>query len=240
MPDNSPDHMREVNVPNSHRTVAPLTSSVRSNVRRICQVARGVSIVFALWLSSAPVGAASQVTVYYLDHSPWPKVRLDRLAPLTENLRAILAVYSLQAGTDCNGEKCILTSALGLGAQCSDGHISLILSHFETGIPNFNSRRGAAIVSRPDAEAVRKLCYDVPNTATSQKLWEVIRVTRNEEEVLIQAISIEAAHIADDAGVRREYRTKYRITNGAISIIENREFERRDPAHRSTAIVKDE
>src|SRR5689334_25127440 len=150
------------------------------------------TIAFGLWLSSAAVAAAPQITVYYLDHSPWPKVRLDRLAPLTDSLRAILAVYSLQAGTDCHNAKCTLTTALGLGDQCSDAHISLILSHFESGVPNFNSRLTPTILESPTAATLKKLCYDVPYTATYQKLWEVIRITQDGDEVLIRAISVES------------------------------------------------
>jgi hypothetical protein len=78
--------------------------------------------------------AAEAVTVFLLDAHYFPVVRLEKLAPLGEGLRAILAMYGLQDGGGCeqntdpneNGLHCVLTTALGVGPQCSAAQLRLI------------------------------------------------------------------------------------------------------------------
>jgi len=47
--------------------------------------------------------AANKATIFYLDEHYNPVVRLDRLGPMTDALRAILAMYTLQSGAGCVG-----------------------------------------------------------------------------------------------------------------------------------------
>jgi hypothetical protein len=76
--------------------------------------------------------AASNVIVFYLDDRYRPVAKPERLQPLSDGTKAILAMYALQIGAGCGGRRptdeihCELTTALGLGAQCSAQHISLV------------------------------------------------------------------------------------------------------------------
>jgi hypothetical protein len=49
---------------------------------------------------------------------------------LKESLKGLLALYSAMGGSNCNGETCDLTTALGLGEQGSDAHKALIVKYF--------------------------------------------------------------------------------------------------------------
>jgi len=49
---------------------------------------------------------------------------------LNEPLKAIAAYYSSLAGSNCDGQNCELTSALGLGIQGSDKHLALLKKWF--------------------------------------------------------------------------------------------------------------
>jgi hypothetical protein len=49
---------------------------------------------------------------------------------LNEPLRALTALYSALAGTECDTSTCELTTALGLGSQGSEVHKSLIKKYF--------------------------------------------------------------------------------------------------------------
>jgi hypothetical protein len=49
---------------------------------------------------------------------------------LKESLKGLLALYSAMGGSNCDGETCDLTTALGLGAQGSNAHKALILKYF--------------------------------------------------------------------------------------------------------------
>ena len=55
------------------------------------------------------------------------KVEIQRL---TEHLKSILALYSAMGGTNCDGDSCELTTALGLGEQGSEAHKALIEKYF--------------------------------------------------------------------------------------------------------------
>jgi hypothetical protein len=85
-------------------------------------------IAAAFMTLSQRAGAAEPVSVFLLDSHHTPVVRLEKLTPpLSEPVRAILAMYALQDGGGCEGENdpkenglhCILTTALGVGPQCS-------------------------------------------------------------------------------------------------------------------------
>src|SRR5579859_6685684 len=86
----------------------------------------------------APASAQTQmndmrgVVVFYLDDQFRPVARLDRLGPMSEGFKAILAMYALQVGAGCkNDYQCVLTQDLGLGNQCSDQQVNLVRSWFK-------------------------------------------------------------------------------------------------------------
>lgn len=54
----------------------------------------------------------------------------NEIKKLDEPLKGLLALYSSMGGTNCDGENCDLTTALGLGKQGSDAHKSLIKKYF--------------------------------------------------------------------------------------------------------------
>lgn len=58
------------------------------------------------------------------------KIETTTIEKLNEPLRALTAFYSAIGGSNCNGEFCDLTSALGLGKQGSDRHKNLIKKFF--------------------------------------------------------------------------------------------------------------
>ena len=128
--------------------------------------------------------AEARVTVFYLDKSGRAVARLDRLAPLPEGMRAVLALYALQNGAGCDhvndiGLQCGLTVALGFKAQCSEDHISFVRKWFPGPIPALNTRGLPEKLANPRKPGtLEALCYRQPNTASWQNLWEIIRVGR--------------------------------------------------------------
>jgi hypothetical protein len=86
-----------------------------------------ILVLVAMLVASSPVMAASKVVVFYYDKQSQPITRLDRIAPMSDGLRAILAMYALQNGAGCDGGNenltCALTDALKVGGQCSAQHL---------------------------------------------------------------------------------------------------------------------
>jgi len=80
-------------------------------------------------------------------------INQEAVNKLDEPLRAIAAYYSSMEGSNCDGERCELTMALGLGKQGSDAHISLLKKWFQN-----------------DAAAkqlIAQRCYQSPNSASN-------------------------------------------------------------------------
>ncbi len=134
--------------------------------------AYGALLAGTLSILCAPVSrAADYSTIFYLDEHQRPVTRLDRLPDLNEGLRAILAMYTIQAGGGCEGYdsvgfKCVLTRRLNLGAQCSAEHQALVLSWFKQELPqvaDYPPERLSEARRRNDLESV---CYNQPSTAT--------------------------------------------------------------------------
>jgi hypothetical protein len=86
-----------------------------------------------MFVLCAPVAADDASTVFLLDQKYEPIVRLEKLAPLSEAMRALLAMYALENGSGCESETvrdkglhCELTAALGIGPQCSQAQVRLV------------------------------------------------------------------------------------------------------------------
>jgi hypothetical protein len=139
---------------------------------------------------------AGEVQVLYSADSTTTAVNLKPLEPLSPALRAVLALYAMRANGGCPPGKevggrysmqCPLTTALGLGDQCSDAQIALVRKFFKEGIPPLNlSREQAAGINRKGD--FRQACNATPYTATDQSVWLEIRLqTMSQERVRITA-----------------------------------------------------
>jgi hypothetical protein len=148
-------------------------------------------LIAALVLVLSPSAWAADVAVFLHDEHWRPTVRLDRI-PKNPALRAILALYALENGAGCEGKNaiglvnCKLTSALGLGANCSAEHLELVRTWFTT-TPNLTSRWHPldAVTASPSLE---QLCYQTPDTASWQNTWQVIRLRVEADLVHVNAV----------------------------------------------------
>ena len=106
----------------------------------------------------------------------------------------VLALYAMRANGGCPPGKevgtrysmqCPLTTALGLGDQCSDAQIALVRKYFKGGIPPLNlTRDQAAEINRKGD--FRRACNATSYNATHQSVWLEIRVqTMDRERVRI-------------------------------------------------------
>jgi hypothetical protein len=179
-----------------------------------------------------PVVADDAVTVFLLDKRFEPVVRLEKLGPLTEGMRALLAMYALENGAGCETETeeekglhCALTAALGVGPQCSQAQFDLVRAWFKSipvmgvGIAGDNSN-----IRAPGM--LENICYASSITDSYQRSWDRIRVKRDGTEVSVDAVG--SWNIRDQEG-RFHYRTRYRIEDHSITTLSHTEI----PAHPS-------
>lgn len=150
------------------------------------------AVCFVILMSIGPGFAATRYTVFWKDKEWEPRVNLEKLQPLSEGMLAILALYSLRAGTGCSeseGEKlyCSLTTSLGLGEQASKMHIDLVRKWFRKKLPPLilEQEKVDRIVKRDEFEDLR---YTIPDGATNQLFWDIIRVEPVGNRVKIYAV----------------------------------------------------
>lgn len=165
--------------------------------------------------------AAERVVVFYLNEHHRPVTRLDRLPDLTPGLKAILALYTLENGAGCEGKdesdrvRCDMTEKLGLGSNCSEAHIQLVRSWFES-TPNLTSRWSARWNGKAKAPgALENLCYGQPHTGSWHNIWEIIKVKSTGEFVEVEAILNWGSQYGHG---RVRYRNSYKI--GSQTIVE--------------------
>ena len=174
--------------------------------------------------SSAPTLAAEPVTVFLLDAKFNPVARLEKLSPpLTEGLRALLAMYALQNGAGCgeidaNGKlDCVLTTALKVGPQCSDAQLQLVGAWFNS-VPQMSGaatdRNKYIDIQRPGS--LKNLCQSTPNTATNQQTWDRIRVTQDGGEIFVDATG---TYITNSETGEFRYKTRYKIEGHSITTL---------------------
>jgi len=193
----------------------------QSLLRRAARCARGLLALAVLTAQCQVVRSAGTQgqAVFYFDEQHMPVVRLDRM-PQSEEVRAVLALYALVNGAGCEGKneqglvKCALTSELGLGANCSAEHLRLVRSWFRR-TPNLTSRW----IEDRDGDArkpgaLENLCYQQPDTASWQNVWEIIRVSVSADVVTVDAIFFGGSQYGR---TRARYTTSYRIGQHEIS-----------------------
>lgn len=93
------------------------------------------------------------------------------IAQLDEPLKALAAFYAAMGGTDCNGENCGLTTALGLGKQGSPAHQNLIKKYFP-------EDKVAQTVLAQD-------CYLRPSGASTFSDFQSLKFTRSQDSVQV-------------------------------------------------------
>jgi hypothetical protein len=186
-------------------------------------VALGATVLLATSIHAA---AAEPVTVFLLDAKYQPVVRLEKLnPPLSEPLRAILAVYTFQAGGGCEedteaGLKCDLNDALRIGPQCSAAQLRLIRDWFED-IPRMSGYAAENYRNIQRPEALETICYSAPVIATFQDRWEKIRVKQDGARITVDAVG---RYLARGHSGQFRYRTNYKIEGHAISIVGHEAF----------------
>lgn len=161
--------------------------------------------------------------IFYLDAQYRPVVRLERLEPFPEGIKAILAMYALQVGGGCEGHdeaglKCELTKSLGLGAQCSDRHLNLVRSWFKKEMPPMGWYPERVIQRVLKSSDLQSICYNAPYTATRQVIWKTIRVKKENDHFHIDAIRHWTAS-ADGPSGQDRYQTEYRIDAHMVVVI---------------------
>lgn len=190
----------------------------RATGSRVLGCALASAMTFA---SSLPALAAEPVTVF--DLSSKPVVQLDKLSPpLTEGLRAILAMYALQSGAGCGKtaadktQECALNTALKVGPQCSDAQMQLVRAWFKS-VPQMSAEqtdRNKYIDIQPPG-SLKKLCLSTPDDGEGNaQIWTNIKVTQDGGKILVDAAGQAVA--GEDQVFRFRYKTEYEIAGHSI------------------------
>ena len=214
-------------------------SRQRSRIDDFIEKARPLGYLLAAAVclfSAAPSIAADkgggdpqkEVVVFYLDEQFRPISKLERLGPLSQGIRAILAMYALQVGGGCEGHdemglKCELTKSLGLGAQCSDEHLGLVRSWFKKEIPPMSGHPEHTIQRVLKSGDLQSICYNAPYTATRQVIWEIVRVNKSNDRVFVDAISHWTVG-ADGPGGRDRYQTEYQVDAHTVTVVAHKKL----------------
>jgi hypothetical protein len=172
---------------------------------------------------SLPTLAAEPVTVFGANPTV---VRLDKLSPpLTEGLRAILAMYTLQSGAGCEDPvpdkklSCALNTALKVGPQCSDTQLQLVGAWFKS-VPKMSGDKTDSnkYVDIQPPGSLKELCLSAPDDgAGNVQIWTSIKVTQDGGKVLIDAEGTSAA--GDDGETQYRYKTTYQIQDHSITAL---------------------
>jgi hypothetical protein len=182
-------------------------------------------VLSASCVSARPT-APDNGRVFFLSDEYQPAIRLDRLPNQSEQLKAILAMYSLQNGAGCEGRdsngglRCSLTSALGLGTNCSPEHVQLVRKWFAQ-TPKLSSRWHPDWNRDARKEgALENLCYRQPDTASWQNVWTEIQMKATGRRVVVSAI-LHWASTNGSGSVR--YQSEYEITDSQVKVVSSRE-----------------
>ncbi|AZA54295.1 hypothetical protein [Chryseobacterium sp. G0201] len=96
------------------------------------------------------------------------KADIDKLS---EPLKAIAALYSGLGGSNCSGENCELTTALGLGKQGSQAQKDLVKKWFS------NNKAAEQLISQD--------FYQSPNTASNFSDYEYLTFEQNGDTITV-------------------------------------------------------
>lgn len=200
---------------------------------RTHRAAASAIMVCALVAPSYGMGAAPMAVIYETDAETGSGIaHLERVPASPKALRGLIAMYALQAGGDCDhhdelGLRCTLTTALGLGSQCSDAQLKLVASTFPDAIPIMNwSRMGSG------GKAIAA-CYEAPDTASVQLTWTLIRMSVRGETVRISANAsrLDQADCSFDVRFESVYRVHGEVAEQLSSRVTPKDWTGRCPSH---------
>lgn len=197
----------------------------------LCSLVAGLIVVLfatGAWAQEPIASASTQssmndgrgAVVFYLDAQYHPVARLDRLGPISEGLKAILAMYALQVGAGCEtDEQCVLNQGLGLGTQCSEQQINLVNSWFKTEIVILDDGTEGAFQRLLKSGDFGPICSRTPSRISpGQNMWEIIRVKNGDNLVFVDATSCSVVTV-DGPCRRTRFQTEYRINSNSITIV---------------------
>lgn len=185
-------------------------------------------ILFALLmlLFITPQSFAASNVIFYLEKNSYmPVVKLERLGPMSDGMKAILAMYALQNGAGCAGGNenisCSLTDSLNIGGQCSKEHINIIRTWFMKRIPKMGGYADSIYKNIQSPENLNNICYKMPDSATFQNVWDIIRVTTNKNNVTIDA---HGSWLAREETGDFRYITEYKINKDSVVVISHKKM----------------
>ncbi len=166
-------------------------------------------------LASIPCIAAEAPIVYTFEqNNPIPDTE-----HLPEPILAVLAMYSLQNSTGCGlkisdtERECRLTSALGLGGNCSPEHLAFVHAWFKRS-PELTSRWSEtqnADTSKPGA--LESLCFNGSDSGSWVNIWQSITIKSNDKSITVDATLVWGSN----NGVGRDrYEHTYEVNNHEI------------------------
>jgi hypothetical protein len=161
------------------------------------------------------------------------EVDLKPLAPLSPQMRALLAFYAMRANGGCPpGEwtadgktyemRCPLTTALDLGFQCSAAQIAMVKAWFKDGVPPLllDKKEAAEIGKSGDFS---NACNATPDGATHQVIWTQIRVQPGKGgKVTVEGSGAWTSGPEGDTGFFHNTAT-YRLLPDRIQVVSYRE-----------------
>jgi len=191
----------------------------------------GLLLLLLLPVARPALAEEVEVQVLYSADSTTTAVNLKPLEPLSPALRAVLALYAMRANGGCPPGKevggrysmqCPLTTALGLGDQCSDAQLALVRKYFKDGIPPLHlTRQQAAEINRSGDLA--RACNATPYTATHQSIWLEIRLqTMSPERVRIIARGSWTSGPAGSAGTFGSL-SVFRLLPDRVEVVSHKE-----------------
>jgi hypothetical protein len=195
------------------------------NVSIRTQTRDALGLLALTFMAAASVRADDFATVFSLDQRPQPVTNLDRASPMSDGLRAILALYTFEAGAGCTTYtrdhkdlQCALTRGLALGAQCSPAHINLVASWFKNGMPAFGWLTDTDLQHARQTNELGARCYQQPDGATFQSTWEHIGVQVRGQRITVDSTVVNG-RTADGPLIRRRYASVYEIRGREIAVI---------------------
>jgi hypothetical protein len=181
-------------------------------------------LLIVVFIATQSFGA-SKVTIFYLDKDYQAVVKLERLSPMSDAMRAILAMYALQNGAGCWGGnenlRCVLTDSLNIGGQCSKEHIKIIRTWFKKSIPKMSGYPDDIYKNIQTPGNLEDICYKMPDSSTFQNTWDIIRVTQNGNNVIVDAHGHWLER--EESGSFR-YITEYRINKDSVVVVSHKKI----------------
>lgn len=142
------------------------------------------------------------------------KINEDFINSSNNGIRAILGFYALSAGSECEWNndtpnanfsnlRCKLTDALNLGFQCSTNIQSFLKKWFA------NEKEYLNLIDN---------CYNIPNTATSQKSYEYINLIKKGDNVLVN-YKVVGVNLSTQSSWKVTGTDRYLIDGNKIKVI---------------------